>query len=96
TRLKDPAKYTQDINCLRSHKCGCGHISAFINLSAFVPKFIRSHFSSHYLWRLSEVDYLIRYQEFFPEIAAIELENSLKRQIEIIAYLSSKIWALKV
>ena len=91
TRQRDYKKYLQDIDRLKNYKCGCAHISAFFKLPSFVPKFISSHFSSHYLWRLSDVNYLIRYREFFPEIAAIELENSLKRQLEVINYLSSKI-----
>jgi len=90
-RLENHEKYLQDTNRLKNYKCGCAHISAFFKLPSFVPKFISSHFSCHYLWRLSDVDYLIRYREFFPKIAAIELENSLKRQLEVITYLSSKV-----
>jgi len=42
------------------------------------------------------MNYLEKYQKYFPPIMALELENSLEEQLKIIDYLSSKTWASKV
>jgi hypothetical protein len=82
--------FSQNLKIISQTRAGCAHISA---IGKFLPYFpIWAYFfSDHYLRNLSEVDYLLKYREFFPEIMALELENSLEEQLKIIDYLSSKI-----
>jgi len=44
-------------------------------------------YDSHWLDDLSELDYIKKYKDYFTDIISIELENSLKRQLEIKKYL---------
>lgn len=82
--------YLQNLKIMSETKAGCAHISAVGKYLPYFP-FWAYLFSEHYLRRLSEVDYLLKYKKFFPEIMALELENSIAEQLKIINYLSSKI-----
>jgi len=40
------------------------------------------HFASHDLRKLEDLDYLKNYIKYLPEILGLELENSIKQQLE--------------
>ncbi len=70
---------------LKRYPIKCNHISA-IKQTIKVDKREISY-DSHHLDDLSELDYLKRYPiEFFSNYCAIELENGLKKQLEVIEY----------
>jgi len=91
----DRQRFENDLKIIETYPLGCGHISAFRKSSL---KDYVSHKSDnlHILEDLADVDYLEKYQKYFPPIMALELENSLEEQLKIIDYLSSKTWASKV
>ena len=48
----------------------------------------RVNYASHYLEDLSELDYLKKYPaNYFSDFIAIELENSIKEQLEVKDYI---------
>jgi hypothetical protein len=76
----------QYFHYLKNYPIKCNHISA-IKPGIKVDKGEISY-DDHHLDELSELDYLRRYPvEFFSNHCAIELENGLKRQLEVIEYI---------
>lgn len=72
-------------------KIGVNHISAIkadkiSDYDRFLGKTSESH-DSHWLSDLSEVDYVKKYKNYLADIISLELENSLKRQLEVKNYL---------
>lgn len=77
-RQLSPEEYKQDLSIMEDSLHGCAHLSAVKGDSL----------SYHFLDNLSEMDYLKNYPaELFPPILAIELENPLAQQLEIIDYI---------
>lgn len=107
-RHSKPDTYNLYLQFIEKYHCGCGHVSAegkissssvlrkFPKYFSFLGKFLKNKYSAHFLKDLKDLDYLKRYQKYFPSIMALELENSLEEQLKIIAYLSSKTWASKI
>jgi len=85
-----PKVYKQNLEVIKKFPIGCNHISCFKGKSKFLPvKFLQS-FGSHFLNSLKDLSYLKNFpKEFFSDFIAIELENSLKKQLEIKKYLHS-------
>jgi len=80
-RLLRPEIYEINIKILKKHLPRCSHVAA-----------INQGHHTHVLTNLSELDYLKRYSlEFFGEIAAIELENTIEEQLEAKEYISTLI-----
>lgn len=72
---------------LKKYGCGCNHIGA-IRESPIAAKEKLGCYDTHYLERLSELDYLKKYPlSYFSDYIAIELENSVKEQLEIKNYI---------
>jgi len=44
-------------------------------------------YDSHWLDDLNELDYVIKYKNYLADIISIELENPLRRQLEVKNYL---------
>lgn len=75
--------YENDINIIKKYRCGCNHVSAI--LESPDPD---GDYGSHYLNNLSELDYLKHYPaNYFSNIIAIELENSIKEQLKAKDYI---------
>jgi len=88
--------YESNIKILDNCHIGCAHISTFKKI-CLVEKIVNHRlFRTHRLQEFSDMNYLEKYQKYFPPIMALELENSLEEQLKIIDYLSSKTWASKV
>ncbi|MFH1780989.1 MAG: hypothetical protein ABH841_03240 [Candidatus Nealsonbacteria bacterium] len=90
-RLLHPESYRRIINFLTKYPPRCSHVSAikkkpFLNGNGF------QRYDIHTLADLSEFDYLKRYPlEYFGQIAAIELENPIKEQLEVQEYINALI-----
>lgn len=73
------------------NKIGVNHISAIKTKPvAYYDRFIKRDFyvyDNHWLDELSEVDYAKKYKNYLADIISLELENSLRRQLEVKKYL---------
>ncbi|MEK9158643.1 MAG: hypothetical protein AAB673_01455 [Patescibacteria group bacterium] len=88
TRRTNKGFYMSDLAMLETHLAGCAHISAISAEPYSNQETNKIQYSKHYLDNLSEVDYLLGYPaKYFPPVIAIELENSLKEQLEIKEYI---------
>jgi len=76
---------------LKKHKIGINHISAVKRQQVhYHDKFTNqdfSDYSEHNLTEFKEVDYVKKYKNYLADIISIELENPLKRQLEVKKYL---------
>jgi len=93
-RQKDPT-YENFEDELKSFKVGFAHISGvqdekYTRHDSYFS-FYDDHYSVHFLKKLSDLDYLKNYRHLFPEISAIELENSLEEQLKIKEYIEREI-----
>ncbi len=83
--------YAELPGLLKKYKIGCNHISAIKEEKEhFYDKLSRQKFhshDSHDLKDLTELDYVKKYKDFLADIISIELENPLKRQLEVKKYL---------
>jgi len=85
-RLTNKKAYQHDVEVLEKYPIKCNHISAIKKIS-FLRKNIMKY-DSHYLEDLSELDYLKKYpSNYFSPFIAIELENSIKEQLEAKDYI---------
>jgi len=66
---------------IRKYGVGVAHISAIRSFMGFMS------YDSHMMHDLKDLDYVKNYQEFFPPIISIELENSFAEQLEAKEYL---------
>lgn len=76
---------------LDKYKIGCNHIAAIKRQRVhYHDKFSNQDFygyDDHNLAELSELDYVKKYKNYLADIISIELENFLKRQLEVKKYL---------
>lgn len=99
-RLLCKEKFKHNIQIIEKFSVKCNHISAIKkeawldSESKYDKHNVRHDF--HYLKELSELDYLKNYPlKYFSRYIAIELENSIKEQLEIKRYLKKIIRSLK-
>ncbi|MDO8667793.1 MAG: hypothetical protein Q7K35_01710 [bacterium] len=80
----------------KKYKIGVNHISAVkLKPVTYQDRFLNksyTDYSTHWLDDLSEVDYVKKYKDYLAEIISIELENPLKRQLEVKNYLEKIIY----
>lgn len=87
-RLLRPDPYQKIIEFLKKYPPGCSHISA-VKKEPFLEDGYQ-RYGTHNLTDLSELDYLKRYPlEFFGEVAAIELENTIEEQLKAKEYIGT-------
>ncbi len=73
---------------VKKYKIGCCHISA-IKKKPIPDKIIKDCliYASHWIESMNELDYLKKYNKYFPEYISIELENPFKTQLKVKEYL---------
>ena len=86
-----PEKFKHNVKIIEKYPIGCNHISCMGKTSHFFqpghPRLDR-----HFLRKLSQLDYLKKYpKKYFSPIVAIELANTIKKQLAIRDYLINKI-----
>jgi len=82
---KDIFKHRQEM--IEKYKVGCNHISA-ISQESQKSESGKDIYSGHYFRELSEFDYLKNYPKtYFSKFIGMELENSLKEQLQAIEYI---------
>ena len=88
-RYLNPKKYHHNLKIIKKYPLGCNHISA-VRKKAFHHSQYGNIKSSHWIKDLSEVNYLKNFpKEFFSSVMAIELENSLKKQLKVKKYIEN-------
>jgi hypothetical protein len=87
-RIFNKERYFKILKVIKEFKIGCNHISV-IKKTPRLDKYNNSkRCDSHFLENLSELDYLKKYPaNYFSPFVAIELENTLKEQLEIKKYI---------
>lgn len=89
-----PGYYKERLNVLEKFPIGCNHISAIVK-KTFESEG-QNIFDTHMLTDLSELDYLREYpRKYFSNFVSIELENSLKIQLEARKYIEEIINNIK-
>jgi hypothetical protein len=83
-----PKRYKLALEFINSHKIGCNHIGAIWKKMSFNKSADEYRCDSHFLKKLSDLDYLKNYPErYFSDYVAIELENNLITQLKIKEYI---------
>lgn len=86
-RLSRPEIYEKNMEILKKNKIGCNHISAIKDKSSLNEDGY-NRYDDHFANNLSEFDYLKKYdRNLFSDFCAIELNNEICFQIEVIEYL---------
>ena len=88
-RLLEKKRFKHNFKILDIYPIGCNHISA-IKKTTYIDEagYIRCAF--HYLKNFSELDYLKKYPlKYFSPFCAIELENSILKQLKAIEYIKN-------
>lgn len=90
-RLLEPKKFKHNVKLIRKYRVGCNHLSCLKKvLQRDESGYLR--YTSHSLKKLSQLDYLKKYpKNYFSSIIALELENTIKKQLEVRKYLIDKI-----
>jgi hypothetical protein len=89
-RLSDSDRYKKEIEVLSKFPIKCNHVSAVKkDIFSVDDKNRKIHYDSHHMDDLSELDYLKKYPiNYFSDLCAIELDNSLNEQLEAITYIN--------
>jgi len=88
-RILHKEKFENVKQTLKKYKIGCNHISAIKRVTHRNERDHKPHFDSHYFKDLSEFDYLKKYpKNYFSNLIAIELENSIKEQLAVKEYIA--------
>jgi len=88
-RCLNPKRYHYNLKIIKKYPLGCNHISA-VRKKTFHHSQYGNIKSSHWIQNLAEVDYLKNFpKEFFSPVIAIELENSLKKQLKVKKYIET-------
>jgi len=86
-RLLEDKKFTHNVEIIERNKIGCNHISAVTDKTRTDSRG-NTRYDRHFLKNFSELDYLKKYPlSYFSDFMAIETENSLEVQLEMIDYI---------
>ena len=89
--IKKEKNYQALADLLKKYKIGVNHLSAIKSSLVHYHDVIYNKgfydYSDHNLTELSEVDYVSKHKNYLADIISIELENPLKRQLEVKKYL---------
>ena len=88
--LKEYSNYKPLSDLVQKYPIGCGHLSPLKPSIEENPE-SNTDYDSHYMEKLSEFDYLQKYLNYLPPFVAIEVKNSLKKQLQIKQYVESNI-----
>ncbi len=88
--LNDHSNYKGLADILKDFSVGCAHLSAVKESPEKDDQGVPSY-DFHTFDDLSEFDYLRKYLDYFPKIASLELNNSLKEQLKVKEYIEFNI-----
>ena len=91
-RVYRQEQYKHNIELIEKYPSGCSHIGPTKNFAILNKENNSWPEDPHYLKNLSELDYLKEYPlKYFGQFVGIEIENSIREQLEVIKYLKKKI-----
>lgn len=87
SKKRNPEMYEHNLKMCSKYKVGCNHISGVQDFY-HIDETGEKRFDNHFLKDFCELDYLKSYPlNLFSDFCAIELENSIKEQMECIKYI---------
>lgn len=87
-RLVDKEKYKKSVKIINKNKIGMAHLSAIKIKKIFDKNLGYFVYDDHIADKNSDFDYLKNYpKKWFPKYCAIELNNSLEKQLEFKKYI---------
>jgi hypothetical protein len=87
-KLREPEKYADFESVFDQIRCGCAHLGPIEKEATPHPITGIMNYQTHYFSSLTQFDYLKNYpKKYFPEIIALEVENSLEEQLKAIKYI---------
>lgn len=87
-RLNVNSAYQKNLQDIAHSHIGCAHIGPIKSKPSYNASFDVWEQEAHVMTNLTEFDYLKNYpNKYFPEIIALEVENSLEEQIKALKYL---------
>ncbi len=90
-KILAPEKFKHNVKIIEKYLIGCNHISCLKKVP-HRDKLGYLRFDCHFLRKLSQLDYLKKYpKKYFSPIVAIELANTIEKQLAIRDYLINKI-----
>lgn len=90
-RIGEPERFKHNLKIIEKCPIGCNHISC-MQKKSYRDEAGQLRYAAHFLKRLTQLDYLKRYpKRYFSDIIALELENTIKKQLEARDYLIKKI-----
>lgn len=88
-RLLDNEKFNHNIKVIEKYHIGCNHVSAF-KKTTHIDEAGSLRYDGHFVKNFSELDYLKNYPiNYFSDFVALELENNLEEQLEMIKYINN-------
>jgi len=85
-RLMQKQRFEHNLKLIKKYPIGCNHISVIKKIPHLEGN--EKRVDEHWMEDFSELDYLKNYPlHYFSEFCAIELENSLKEQLDAIGYI---------
>lgn len=91
SRLRGSEIFEHNLEIIEKYPIGCNHVSCF---QKTLRRDGKGHlrYDTHFMRRLSQLDYLENlHKKYFSSIIAIELENTIEKQLEARDYLIKKI-----
>jgi len=90
-RFREPEKFKHNLKVIEKYPIGCNHLSCFQKtLRRNEEGYLR--YDTHFMRKLSQLDYLKNFpKKYFSSIIALELENTVEKQLEARDYLIKKI-----
>lgn len=85
-KMQKTEEYDYFMDICKKHHCGCAHVSA-IGDTPIKGEVI--HYSNHAYDDLKQFDYLKDYKGLFPDIVALELENTIAQQLKAKEYIEA-------
>ena len=90
-RLREPEKFEHNLKVIEKYPIGCNHISCLQKTPHRNGMGI-FRYDSHFMRKFSQLDYLKNYpRKYFSSIIALELENTIEKQLEARDYLIKEI-----
>ncbi|HUV80934.1 MAG TPA: hypothetical protein VMW21_00205 [Patescibacteria group bacterium] len=90
-RIVQPGKFEHNLRIIEKYPIGCNHLSCFEKKS-HQDQLGYLRYDRHSLRKLNQMDYLKKYpKKYFSPFVAIELSNTIEKQLEIRDYLMNKI-----
>jgi len=90
-RFQEPEKFKHNVKIIEKYPVGCNHVSCFQRIS---HRDEEGHlrYDAHLMRDFSQLDYLKNYpKKYFSSIVAIELKNTIEKQLAAKDYLIKKI-----